>query len=389
VYTTLTEVDPFFQAGSFYGFSTVLLPYGLTADKLGPLLSHTSVDHLIAEAGSLDLDAVLTVNKSIKNIIWVTKPGSQHIDWSSDAPKGFTITSWQELVDNNRKSTTSEVLPLDKDSQVPPVSIFTPTSSGSYDLVKYASENLISAVAAILATLPRIYKLSASDTVLPTTSLTDSYSLSWAFAALYSHSTLALNSVAGDGIKLDVAVSIVKPTVLIASPKAVTSFLSDPRTAKPSGLSKFNDTRSLQAGNLPATKRSVPSLPSLSTLRILLVPQNFITNTRPTPTLNSADLHALRLLLGARVGYALTTPLVAGAVAQTNILDYRDKGRDVICYGAPLSSVEINLEGDEDVVGSTTPKGKLSVKGPAVVGGGKVTLDLNVQVDRDHTLILP
>lgn len=97
----------------------------------------------------------------------------------------------------------------------------------------------------------------------------------------------------------------------------------------------------------------------------------------------------MRLLLGARIGYALTTPLVAGAVAQTNILDYRDKGRDIVCYGAPLSSVEINLEGEEDVMGTSTPKGKLSIKGPAVVGGGKITLDLVVQIDRDHTVVLP
>lgn len=365
------------------------MPYGLSPDKLAPLLAHTSVDHLIAEAGSVDLNAVLSANKNIKNIIWVTKAGSQHLDWSSDAPSIFNITSWQDLIDNNRRSANSEVLPLDKDSQVPPVSIFTPTPSGTYDLIKYASENLISAIAAIQATLPRTYKLSASDTVLPTTSLTDSYTLSWAFAALYSHSTLALNSVAGEKIKLDVAVSIAKPTVLIASPQAVASYLSDPRTIKPSGISKFNDTRSLQAGNLPTKKRSVPNLPSLSALRVLLIPQAFNSSARPSPTLTSADLHALRLVLGARIGYALTTPLVAGAVAQTNILDYRDKGRDVVCYGAPLSSVEVNLEGDEEVVGGSTPQGKLTVKGPAVVGGGKVTLDLVVQIDKDHTVILP
>lgn len=377
------------SAGSFYGFSTVLLPYGLASDKLGPLLSHTSVDHLIAEAGSIDLNAVLAANKNIKNIIWVTKAGSQHLDWSTKSPSLFKITSWQELIDNNRRSTNSEVLPLDKDSQVPPVSIFTPTPGGTYDLIKYTSENLISAIAAIQATLPRTYKLSASDTVLPTTSLTDSYTLSWAFAALYYHSTLSLNSVAGDQIKLDVAVSIAKPTVLIASPQAVTSYLSDPRTIQPSGISKFNDTRNLQAGNLPTKKRTIPNLPSLSALRVLLIPQAYTSNARPSSTLTSADLHALRLLLGARIGYALTTPLVAGAVAQTNILDYRDKGRDVVCYGAPLSSVEINLEGEEDVVGTSTPKGKLSIKGPAVVGGGKITLDLVVQIDKDHTVVLP
>lgn len=378
------------SAGSFYGFSTVLLPSSVPQDKVAQVLSHTSVDHLIAEAGTLDLDSVLAVNKTIKNIIWVTRAGGRSIDWSDDTPSGFTVTSWLDLYNKNHKSTSPDVLPLDKDSQVPPVSTFVPTSSGTYDLIKYTSENLISATAALLATLPRTYKLSTTDVLLPTTSLTDSYTLTWAFAALYSHSTLVLNSVAGDNVKLNVAISISNPTVIIASPKTVSAYLSDPSTTHPSGLSKYTNTRSLQAGNLPAAKRSIPGLPSLSSLRVLLVPQSILPgSSSPKPTLTSADLHSLRLLLGARIGYALTSPLIAGAVAQTNILDYRDKGRGVVCVGAPLSSVEINLEGEDEAVGSSTPSGKLSVKGPAVVGGGKIPLDVTVRVDADHTLILP
>jgi hypothetical protein len=127
-------------AGSFYGFSTILLPYGLSQDKLNSLLSRTSADHVIAEAGTLDLDSMQAANKGLKNIIWVTQPGSQHMDWSEDAPSGFTINSWQGLVENNQRSTNSEVLPLDKDSKVPPTSIFYATPAGAYDLVKYTSE---------------------------------------------------------------------------------------------------------------------------------------------------------------------------------------------------------------------------------------------------------
>lgn len=127
-------------AGSFYGFSTILIPYGLPQDKLNALLSRTSADHVIAEAGTLDLEAMQSANKTLKNIIWVTKTGSQHMEWSEDAPKGFTVNSWQGLVKQNQRSTNSEVLPLDKDSKVPPISIFCPAPNGTYDLVKYTSE---------------------------------------------------------------------------------------------------------------------------------------------------------------------------------------------------------------------------------------------------------
>jgi hypothetical protein len=117
-----------------------LLPYGLPQDKLNSLLAKTSADHVIAEAGVLDLDGLHSANKALNNVIWVSKAGSQHMDWSRDAPAGFTVNSWHDLVEKNNRSATSEVLPLDKDSQVPPVSIFCPATNRTYDLVKYTSE---------------------------------------------------------------------------------------------------------------------------------------------------------------------------------------------------------------------------------------------------------
>ncbi|EXJ93488.1 hypothetical protein A1O1_01880 [Capronia coronata CBS 617.96] len=370
-------------AGSFYGFSTTLIPYGLPQDKLNSLLSKTSADHVIAEAGVLDLDAMQSTSQSIKNVIWVTKPSSEHMQWSANAPSGLSLASWHDLVQKNHRSANSEVLPLDKDSQVPPVSIFCPAANGGYDLVKYSSENLISGIAALQATLARAYKLSSSDILHPTTSLTDSYTLCWTLAALNSNASVSLNSVAGDNVDLLQATALSRPTVVIASPSTVQAYLKHPDTTLPSGLSKHMSKRTLRAGTMPA-KSAVTLSSSLARLRVLLIPQS---TTLPANTrLSSATLHTLRTHLQCRIGYALTTPLVAGAVAQTNILDYRDKG-DNVCVGAPLSSVEISLSGDESAMDSHTPRGKITIKGPAVVGG-TTTLDIEGQIDHDHTLLL-
>ncbi|KIV92299.1 hypothetical protein PV10_06751 [Exophiala mesophila] len=378
-------------AGSFYGFSTTLLPHGVSTEVFKSLLSKTTADYLIADAGTIDLDDISSANKSIKNIIWVSKAAGQHIDWTEKSPRGFSVTSWKALVDENKATTNSEVLPLDKDSQVPPVSIFTPISATSYDVVKYTSENLISATAALLATLPRTHKLSTSDTVLSTLSFTNSYPLAWALAALYSNATLSINSVAGDGVPLDAAVSLARPSILITSPTTITNYLKHPSTIHPSGLAVYTGSRSLRSGNLPSS-RGQPSSAMLSNLRAVFIPQHIPGDTSVTSSsssrLTSSDLSTLRLTLTARVGYALTTPLVAGAVTQTNILDYRDKGKDVVMVGAPLSSVEIHLEGEEEFVGTQKPSGRLAVKGPVVVGGGKVVLDAVVRIDDDHTIIL-
>lgn len=62
------------------------------------------------------------------------------MEWTEGSPEGFAVSSWQELVQKNQRPSNSEVLPLDKDSQVPPVLIFCPTASGGFDLVKYTSE---------------------------------------------------------------------------------------------------------------------------------------------------------------------------------------------------------------------------------------------------------
>jgi hypothetical protein len=112
----------------------------LPQEKLTSLLAQTSADHVIAEAGALDLDDLASSAKSIKTVIWVTRSTNEHMNWSEGNPDGYTVTAWNELVEKNHRSANSEVLPLDQESQVPPVSVFVPAPNGGFDLVKYSSE---------------------------------------------------------------------------------------------------------------------------------------------------------------------------------------------------------------------------------------------------------
>lgn len=100
--------------------------------------------------------------------------------------------------------------------------------------------------------------------------------------------------------------------------------------------------------------------------------------------LSSSQLSDLRSGLGVRIGYALVAEKVAGAVAQTNILDYRVKS-GMAHFGPPLSSVEVKLVGEEEMMGKMLPRGRIAVKGPAVVGGQTV-LGVEGVFGEDNTL---
>lgn len=120
--------------------------------------------------------------------------------------------------------------------------------------------------------------------------------------------------------------------------------------------------------------------PALSKLRLLM-----IYSSPSSASLTSSQLSDLRSGLGVRIGYALTAKDVAGAVAQTNILDYRVKS-GMAYFGPPLSCVEVKLVGEESDMGKVVPKGKINVKGPSVVGGETVLEGVDGTFGEDNTL---
>ena len=109
------------------------------------------------------------------------------------------------------------------------------------------------------------------------------------------------------------------------------------------------------------------------------------------PPLTDKDLSDLRVYTQARVVYALTAARVAGAVAQTNMYDYRlggDKaGRNKHShFGVPLSSLEIKVR-DAGALKTTDEQsiGELVVQGSSV-SGGMAALGVNAVFREDHTL---
>lgn len=212
-------------------------------------------------------------------------------------------------------------------------------------------------------------RLAPSDLVLPADSFSNSYVLCLTLASLFSHASLAINSVAGSGIDLALASRSVSPTVVIASTETLANLHNAEIGGITSGLAKItylSQTQTMSAGRMPSNNllskllgpgaSLVGSTPGK--LRLILASDRAGLDS---PVLSSAALSDLRIITHARISYALTAAQVAGAIAQTNAYDYRkDERLGRSHFGSPLSSVEVKLvdEVDQNVDGST-PTGEV------------------------------
>lgn len=210
-------------------------------------------------------------------------------------------------------------------------------------------------------------------------------------ATLFNHASLAITSVAGPGVELSLATRAIAPTVVsISAETAATLHSATTASVTTSALKKlshYTETSShassgkmLAPTNTLLAKINAPTRAAVGTtpgaLRLVHVAER--AGAQDCPPLSSGDLADLRVFLGARVVYALTSAKVAGAVAQTNVFDYRreegegasGRGKQYSHFGAPLNSVEVKLV---DTEGHKTTderaEGELVVMGPAVVGG--------------------
>jgi hypothetical protein len=104
------------KAAAFYGFTPVLIPYGLPQDVLTQLLQLANADFLVGAAGSVASDEIQQQCKGIKGIIWVAERSSSEVDFSEPSSN---ITVWHELVNSASASMSSE-LPESTTDQPPP-----------------------------------------------------------------------------------------------------------------------------------------------------------------------------------------------------------------------------------------------------------------------------
>ncbi|EAW12678.1 uncharacterized protein ACLA_011050 [Aspergillus clavatus NRRL 1] len=381
-------------AGAFYNFKTTIIPHNLEPQALSILLEQAQAEVLIAEAGALDLSLVAKNNKQLSQVIWVAKIGSRHMDWNyvpEDVRGTLQVAVWHELVDEKKDLAGFNVPTWDPNSATPSVTTVWPSKSGDGDLIEYQPQNLVAGVAGLIYSLPRTQRFSGSDLVLSIDSLSRSYPLCQIMGALFSNASIALNSVAGEGVDFALATVGVSPTVLVASSHTMSNYHNkymEPHSGVFTSIMRWLQLRKLDAGVMPShgLLSQVASIGptaelSLEKLRLLCISQRV--DADPAVRLTSAQLTDFRVFLGARVVYALTGPGVAGAVSQTNVFDYR-RFPGPSHFGAPLSSVEVLLTGVSD---ENPTQGQITVTGPAVVSG-KTTLSLGGRIREDNTLEL-
>lgn len=376
-------------AGAFYDFVPILIPYNQPHQTLVELLVKTNADSLIAEAGSVPLADVGKAVSSLRQVIWTVEKTSRHVDWNV-VPEGIggkiDVSVWHQLVQDQQNGSVE--LPQDAGKAQNVVFLWQEGVGKPVEIVEFTQQNLAAATAALLSALPGSHRFNASDSFLPADTFTNSYTLCLTLAALYTHATVIINSVAGPGIDLTLATRSIAPTVAVVSAETAAKLHNTTTTSITSALKKlahYLETRVLSAGRLPTdtllTRLFAPTRASVGTtpgkLRLLFISERAGLNT---PPLSSEDLSDLRIYTRARVLYALTAAKVAGAVTQTNIYDYRravTPSNKHSHFGVPLSCLELKLK-DTPSHKNTDERfaGEIVVSG-ASVSGGQAALGVN------------
>lgn len=253
---------------------------------------------------------------------------------------------------------------------------------------------MVSAIAGLGSAVPLQQRITGADLVLPADFFSNTYVLCYTLATLYSHASLAINSVAGPGIDLSLATPTISPSIIIASAASIAGLHKSLTATLPSTLQRYaHSTRatSLASGRMPTDSWLISLLsPPVSalgtppgTLRLILVAERAGT---ATPALSSTAFNDVRIATGSRIAYALTVPEAAGAIAQSNPFDYRVTGGKYAGFGPPLTNIEIRLLADRDAdVDGHEPRGKVQIAGPCVAGG-KALLGIKGMFGSDSTL---
>lgn len=343
-------------ACSFYpNLTTVLIPSDASPDALVSMLRRSAADTVVAAPGTFPFDDVVKAYPALRNLVWVVDEGSAHMDWN-EVPEGMggsvNVATWREIVDETPVDIGGE-LPEEGGEPKDVVTFWQGKAGAMEEMVRFTQKNIVGGMAGVLGSVPSNQRMGPSDVVLPADSLASAYPLVVTLTALYCSATVALNSVAGRSTDLTLATQGISPTVLIASPESLARMHAEASSKLDNPILSAAHRAQLRTqakGAMPsptslAARLSAAARPALgagpSKLRLVYAGERAGGDSAP---LSSAQLADLRVFLGARISYALTAARVAGAVAQTWVVDYRVSGQGAYShFGPPTASTEVIL----------------------------------------------
>jgi hypothetical protein len=142
-----------------------LIPHNLDPKQLGSYLKKVQAELLIAEAGAVDLTVVTSGNKQLKDVIWVAKEGSRHMDWNEVPAKlagSVKVAVWHELVEGKKKLEDTEVPAYDPKSATPSITAFWPTTE---EFIEYKPQVSVLNAGMYLFTFAYWYRISSLQSV--------------------------------------------------------------------------------------------------------------------------------------------------------------------------------------------------------------------------------
>lgn len=345
-----------FACSNYPNLTTVLIPFDLSNEQLTWMLRRSASDTLVTAPESFPVDLIET-HPSLRHLIWVVDEGNKHMDWT-EVPKGagigVEVTTWQDIINDAPPGVGTELMPADPANVPGDVVTFWRSKPGEMDeMVRFSQANIVAGMAGQIAAVPPKHRFSSSDLFLPADCLTDMFTLVLTLTALYQNTSVALNAVAGQVQDLELATRSVAPTIVVASPYTLLRMHQNSMGKLVSVLGKASHalaTRRLVRDGTWAPSNALSSFassarPSVGTapgeLRLVYTAERTGTDS---PSLSGRVLSDLRILLGARIMYALAAPRVAGAVTQTALYDYRVEGDGKGHFGCPTTSVEVFLK---------------------------------------------
>ncbi|MCJ1313205.1 hypothetical protein MMC25_006882 [Agyrium rufum] len=381
-------------ATQFYGVTPILIPHVQPNDVLFDMLRDSKAQTLLAPAGVVPLEIVKRKCPSVKQIIWVVEKTSRQMDWKSSS--SHKVSLWHEIVDQASED-ASDSPPTDATTELGDLVFVEPRSgSKSFDVVEYSQKNLVAAIGAQTNPLPLGHRLDDMDRILPLDSLCIPYIFIMTLAGLYAQATIMLSSAASRTASFRIQSLKRRPTIVIGSAATISKLRDIGLDTSPANQTPIGD---LWEKYYMSSMHTGGALRNANHLWNKGVPRLFFVSARAPDDedipMTVTDLSKIRLATKARTIYALTTPGVAGPIAQTHMYDYRLRGAksQQSHFGAPLSCLDLMLveaegkESDLTYESGKEPVGEIVVGGPAVVGGKK-SLGIVGSIKRDGTLAL-